>query len=49
LEFELIPKRKVVPYDLKYHLTKFGKKLRSGSAILAFYKFSLVWKLEKYI
>jgi hypothetical protein len=39
LEFELLPKRKVVHFDLIYHFAKFGKFCRQGRMDLVFYKF----------
>jgi hypothetical protein len=47
LEFEVLPKRKVVPYDLKYHLPMFGKFWSIQRFAIAFYKLNSVSKMEK--
>jgi hypothetical protein len=47
LEFDLLPKRKVVPYDLKYNLPKFGKFWSKVRFAIASYKLNAVSKMEK--
>jgi hypothetical protein len=46
LEFELLPKRKVVPFELIHHHSRFGKFWASGSSYFVFSKFDQL-KLEK--
>jgi hypothetical protein len=46
-EFEVGPKRKVVPFELIYPLSKFGDLWRNRSATFGIFKLELVEILEK--